>query len=35
MDVDTSRNFQTLAASGRPGGEVIAVNNFLVEISGL
>jgi F-type H+-transporting ATPase subunit alpha len=35
MDVDTSRNFQTLAASGRPVGEVIAVNNFLVEISGL
>lgn len=35
MDLDTKRNFQVLVDGGRPVGEVIAVNNFLVEISGL
>ena len=35
MDADAKRNFQALVNSGRPVGEAIAVNNFLVEISGL
>ena len=35
MEVEAHRGFQSLAGSGRPVGEVIAVNNFLVEISGL
>ena len=35
MDAEAHRGFQALASGGRPVGEVIAVNNFLVEISGL
>lgn len=35
MDAEAHRGFQALALSGRPVGEVIAVNSFLVEISGL
>lgn len=35
MDADAHRGFRALATAGRPVGEVIAVNNFLVEISGL
>jgi hypothetical protein len=35
MDLDSKRGFQALATGGQPVGEVIAVNNFLVEISGL
>ncbi|HET7827310.1 MAG TPA: sodium-transporting two-sector ATPase, partial [Candidatus Saccharimonadales bacterium] len=35
MDAESHRGFRALAAAGRPVGEVIAVNNFLVEISGL
>ena len=35
MDGEAKRGFQSLVSSGRPVGEVIAVNNFLVEISGL
>jgi len=35
MEGDAKRSFQALVNSGRPVGEVIAVNNFLVEISGL
>jgi F-type H+/Na+-transporting ATPase subunit alpha len=35
MDGDAKRGFQSLVNSGSPVGEVIAVNNFLVEISGL
>ncbi|HVS78776.1 MAG TPA: sodium-transporting two-sector ATPase [Candidatus Saccharimonadales bacterium] len=35
MDADTKRNFQALVNGGRPVGEVIAVNNLLVELSGL
>jgi F-type H+-transporting ATPase subunit alpha len=32
---DVKRNFQTLVDRGNPVGEVIAVNNFLVEVRGL
>jgi F-type H+-transporting ATPase subunit alpha len=35
MDAEAHRVFQALASGGRPVGEVIAVNNFLVEIAGL
>jgi F-type H+/Na+-transporting ATPase subunit alpha len=35
MDGEAKRNFQLLVNSGQPVGEVIAVNNFLVEIRGL
>jgi F-type H+/Na+-transporting ATPase subunit alpha len=35
MDADVKRNFQQLVNSGQPVGEVVAVNNFLVEIRGL
>lgn len=35
MAVDTKRGFQTLADNGQPVGEVIGVNNFLVEIRGM
>jgi len=33
--VDVKRNFQTLVDRGNPVGEVIAVNNYLVEVRGL
>jgi F0F1-type ATP synthase alpha subunit len=33
--VDVKRNFQTLVDRGNPVGEVISVNNFLVEVRGL
>lgn len=32
---DTKKSFQSLVDSGRPVGEVIAVNSFLVELNGL
>jgi len=35
MDGDVKRSFQALVDAGRPVGEVIAVNNFLVEVRGL
>lgn len=35
MEVDAKRGFLSLVNAGRPVGEVIAVNNFLVEIRGL
>ncbi|HEX4774838.1 MAG TPA: hypothetical protein VH234_04955, partial [Candidatus Saccharimonadales bacterium] len=35
MSVDTKRNFQKMVDDGKPVGEVIAVNNFLVEIRGM
>lgn len=35
MDADANRNFKRLIDSGRPVGEVIAVNTFLVEVKGL
>lgn len=35
MSADTKRNFQKMVDDGRPVGEVIAVNNFLVEIRGM
>ncbi len=35
MNGEASRGFQSLVNSGQPVGEVVAVNNFLVEISGL
>lgn len=35
MEVDVKRNFQALVDRGMPVGEVIAVNNFLVEVRGL
>lgn len=35
MDGDVKRSFQALVDAGRPVGEVIAVNNFLIEIRGL
>jgi F-type H+-transporting ATPase subunit alpha len=35
METDVKRSFQTLVDRGNPVGEVIAVNNFLVEVRGL
>jgi F-type H+/Na+-transporting ATPase subunit alpha len=35
VDGDTNRNFKRLVDAGRPVGEVIAVNSFLVEVKGL
>lgn len=35
MDADAAKNFKRLVDAGRPVGEVISVNNFLVEIKGL
>lgn len=35
MDGDVKRSFQALVDAGRPVGEVIAVNNFLIEVRGL
>lgn len=35
MEGDVKRSFQALVDGGRPVGEVIAVNNFLVEVRGL
>lgn len=35
MEGDVKRSFQALVDNGRPVGEVIAVNNFLVEVRGL
>jgi F-type H+-transporting ATPase subunit alpha len=35
VDADANKNFKRLVDSGRPVGEVIAVNSFLVEVKGL
>jgi len=35
MDADANRNFKRLVDAGRPVGEIIAVNSFLVEVKGL
>ena len=35
MDADANKNFKRLVDSGRPVGEVIAVNSFLIEVKGL
>jgi F-type H+-transporting ATPase subunit alpha len=35
MDADAAKNFKRLVDSGRPVGEVISVNSFLVEVKGL
>jgi F0F1-type ATP synthase alpha subunit len=35
MDADANRSFKRLVDAGRPVGEVIAVNTFLVEVKGL
>jgi hypothetical protein len=35
MEADVKRSFQALVDRGQPVGEVMAVNNFLVEVRGL
>jgi F-type H+-transporting ATPase subunit alpha len=35
MDADAPKNFKRLVDAGRPVGEVISVNSFLVEVKGL
>lgn len=35
MDADAAKNFKRLVDAGRPIGEVISVNSFLVEVKGL
>jgi F-type H+-transporting ATPase subunit alpha len=35
MDADAARNFKRFVDAGRPVGEVISVNSFLVEVKGL
>ena len=35
MDDDTAKNFKRLVDAGRPVGEVISVNSFLVEVKGM
>lgn len=35
MDADAAKNFKRLVDAGRPVGEVISVNSFLVEVKGL
>jgi F0F1-type ATP synthase alpha subunit len=35
METDVKRSFQALVDRGQPVGEVMAVNNFLVEVRGL
>jgi len=35
MDADAAKNFKRLVDAGRPVGEVISVNSFLVEVKGM
>src|SRR6266436_3303360 len=35
MDTDANRGFKRLVDAGRPVGEIIAVNSFLIEVKGL
>ncbi len=35
MDADAAKNFKRLADAGKPVGEVISVNSFLIEVKGL